>query len=90
MLTTLQEATHVRYIAEHSRPSTECPYITHLDYRDYTSDVKLARDIDKEIAKGSPVVLKGYEYKQIEMNTESIHNHLAISPKEVFDVTGMC
>jgi hypothetical protein len=89
VLTVLQEATHVRHIAQTARPSTESPYIAHIEYKDYPTELKLTQRIDEEISKGNSVILRGYpHHRTVGLDKESIEDAFSIPPDHEFDVLG--
>lgn len=79
---------HVKRLSEIARPATESDYIVHLEYSAFTSELLLVRRIHEELSRGSPVILKGYPSRPVEMTLDSLHENLGLTPYRVFEAIG--
>jgi len=78
----------VRYLAETAIPATECEWVAFIEYSEYDDDFQLAQVIRDQLARGNPVVLRGYPYKSVPLNVTSLWRNFKIPKEKVVVVSG--
>ncbi|CAA7265614.1 unnamed protein product [Cyclocybe aegerita] len=76
-------AFHVKKLAEMAKPSTDAPWIVHLKRSDFASDFELGRRIRSELARGFPVILKGYPYDHVDLTAKDLEEKLNLAVNQV-------